>query len=481
MIPVKTIGLNAVLFIFFYSYSPPLGNRRPGVVLPYLKISFSAPIMTEYGEFWPRLPETITQNAHEGEPMKQKICLSALLVLGLCLSACSAAFQPTVAPALSPLPTYFPKIDAHPQSTNFGRGMLSTMPTYDPNSDQYWQVDLRSYNLSGLDLSNSLNDLMYADFDTATEWPAAGKMPASFDWQRILDLGKDPGLGIRALHQQGITGKGIGIAIIDQPLLVNHQEYAGQLRLYEETDDARNQSSSMHGPAVASIAVGKTVGVAPAADLYFIANYMCFTGSMDSVDFSCLAKSVYRIIEINKLLPADRKIRVLSMSIGWDSSQKGYAEIVAAVQAARDAGIFVVSSSLEQTYGFKFQALGREPLADPNQFDSYEPGLFWAKDFYAGDRFTDRLLVPMDSRTTAGPGGNDQYVFYREGGWSWSIPYLAGMYALAAQVKPDITPDEFWTQAMKTGQTIRLKYNGETIPFGPILDPPALIAALQAK
>ena len=31
---------------------------------------------------------------------------------------------------------------------------------------------------------------------------------------------------------------------------------------------------------------------------------------------------------------------------------------------------------------------------------------------------------------------SNEYVFYREGGWSWSIPYIAGVYALAAQVKP---------------------------------------------
>jgi hypothetical protein len=94
---------------------------------------------------------------------------------------------------------------------------------------------------------------------------------------------------------------------------------------------------------------------------------------------------------------------------------------------------------------------------------------------------SDHLLVPMDSRTTASPGGPDEYVFYREGGWSWSIPYIAGVYALAAQVKPSITPDEFWSLALETGRTIQLQHNGETIAFGPILDPAALIKSLQTK
>ena len=85
----------------------------------------------------------------------------------------------------------------------------------------------------------------------------------------------------------------------------------------------------------------------------------------------------------------------------------------------------------------------------------------------------------MDSRTTANPNGYEDYAFFREGGWSWSIPYLAGMYALAAQVKPENTPEEFWKLAMETGQTIEILHEGQTYQLGPILDPAALIAALQ--
>jgi len=87
----------------------------------------------------------------------------------------------------------------------------------------------------------------------------------------------------------------------------------------------------------------------------------------------------------------------------------------------------------------------------------------------------------MDSRTTASPGGTGEYVFYRRGGWSWAIPYAAGVYALATQAKPTLTPDEFWSVAMKTGRTIELEHDGKTLPFGLILDPVALIASLQAK
>jgi hypothetical protein len=345
-----------------------------------------------------------------------------------------------------------------------------------------WQMDLRAYDLSGLDLRNSGGDLLYADFDSQTIWPSQEKMPPDFDWQKIMEMGKNPGLGIRQLHGVGVTGRGVGIAIIDQPLLVEHQEYAGQLRLYESDNLSPDWTeASIHGPAVASIAVGKTVGVAPDADLYYIATDMCNpTGAFEENDYSCLAHSVRRVLEINNLLPQDRKIRVISISAGWEQDSKGYDEITAATKEAKDAGLLVICSNVEEIHGFKFQALGREPLADPDKYESYQPGLWWAKQFYNGGfDFSNTLLVPMDSRTTASPGGADEYVFYREGGWSWSIPYIAGVYALAAQVKPEITPDEFWRLALQTGQTIELKQNGILYELGTILDPIALITELQ--
>jgi hypothetical protein len=66
---------------------------------------------------------------------------------------------------------------------------------------------------------------------------------------------------MRTLHAEGITGKGIGVAIIDQTLLVDHREYKDRLRVYEEAEDITGgwMEVQMHGPAVASIAVGKSV------------------------------------------------------------------------------------------------------------------------------------------------------------------------------------------------------------------------------
>jgi hypothetical protein len=294
-------------------------------------------------------------------------------------------------------------------------------------------------------------------------------------------MGKNPGLGVRSLHQKGITGRGVGIAIIDNPLLTDHQEYVDRLRLYEENNVPADTEAHMHGPAVASIAVGKTVGVAPKADLYYIGRWAmdmdAGTQGEPPLNFKYDAEAIQRILQINEQLSADRKIRVISISIGWGPTQKGYPEISEAVRKAKAAGMLVICSSVEEVHGFKFHGLGRDPASNPDDFASYQPAR-WGTFMYAN---RDRLLVPMDERTTASPTGKGEYAFYGEGGWSWAIPYIAGVYALAVQVDPKITPERFWALAMKTGHTLERKDSANSGSLGPILDPVALIAALGTR
>lgn len=339
--------------------------------------------------------------------------------------------------------------------------------------------DLRGYNLAKLDLHDAGPALSMARFDDRTRWPDAGHMPADFNHRRILELGKNPGLGVRQLHAAGITGRDVGIAILDTPLLASHEEYRDRLAWYEEIDTRATAPAQMHSGAVASIAVGRTSGVAPEARLYFIGIDDLPVGVLRR--YSDRALGIRRLLEINRRLAPERRIRVISMSMGWAYGSAGYYDLEAAVREARAAGIFVVSANMGELGPFLFHGLGRPALADPDLAGSYEPGLFWQSGFYKGRVRRDHLLIPMDSRTTASPTGNQEYVFYRNAGWSWSIPYIAGVYALAVQVDPAITPERFWAAAVKTGRVISLEHSGREMKLGPIIDPPALIASLERQ
>lgn len=360
------------------------------------------------------------------------------------------------------------------------KGRAEALPKYNPDSNENWQVDVRGTDLSSLDLNDKMSDLLHADFDSVTKWPDT--LPEGFDPAKIMELGKDPGLNVRELHKQGITGKGVSVAIIDQPLLVDHKEYADRVKFYEEINIKRNAEAQMHGPAVASIAVGETVGVAPKAELYYIAEtHGTFRKDGFDWDFTYLAQSIDRILEVNKSLPKNKKIRVISISVGWSPDQKGYKEVTESVGRAKKEGIFVVSSSLDETYGIRFQGLGRDSLSDPNDYNAYKPGEFWARRYFDAPYKLgqDTLLIPMDSRCTASPTGKNDYVFYSSGGWSWSIPYIAGLYALACQANSSITPEIFWQKALDTSTTISIQNDGKTYKFGKIADPVKLIESIK--
>ncbi|HBV67076.1 MAG TPA: peptidase S8 [Clostridiales bacterium] len=373
-------------------------------------------------------------------------------------------------------------IARYPEPSDFTK--YRNITEFPKEKDENLEFDIRRGDLSSENLTGRLEDLLYACYDSKTKWPKS--LPEGFDPEAIMEIYKNPGLNVRQLHEQGITGKGIGIAIVDQTLLVDHVEYKDRIKLYEENENSRKGEAQMHGPPVASIAVGKTVGVAPEADLYYIAGDLgTYENGNFKYDFSMLAKNIDRIIEINKDLPDDNKIRVISLAIGWEDGQKGYEEMIEALSRAKEAGIFVVSSSLKETYGYNFHGLGKEPRSDADNFQLYKPGSWWedrAEVFFriTASDINQVLLVPMDFRCTAAPNGVNDYVVYPSGGWSWSIPYIAGVYALACQVNPDITYAEFWDIALKTGESVMIKgYADKEYSMEKIINPVAIIPNLK--
>lgn len=346
----------------------------------------------------------------------------------------------------------------HPAPFSWGgdRGVLESFPAAKPGQTNPWEFDFRGYDLSKLDITGRLSDLLKSSFDDHTVWPP--RLPEGFDPARFMEIGLNPGLGVRELHKRGITGKGVGVAMIDMGLLVDHVEYKDRVRMFEEIHSA-DETAQMHGVACASIAIGKTVGVAPEADLYYIASFPASgDGSAPNPgrDFTWEAQCIDRILEVNRALPKDRKIRVISTSIGWDPKETGYAEVTAAVERAKQAGVFVICTSMEKSYGFNLFGLGRDPLKDPDRFDSFGEAWWGGLYLHESPGGKEALLFPMDSRTTASPTGADKYVFYRLGGLSWSVPWAAGLYALACQVKPDVTPELFWKTAIETGDVVPL-------------------------
>lgn len=346
-----------------------------------------------------------------------------------------------------------------------------------PEENNFGSYDLRYADISKCDLTKEKDSLLRSDFSSITVWPEI--LPDGFEPDKIMERYKNPGLKIRNLHQKGITGKDVGIAIIDQTLLVDHVEYKNQLKYYREGERAASIPAEIHGAAVASIAVGNTTGVAPEADLYFFAESFM----QEDIQIS-IANDILQVLALNKKLPDDKKIRVISLSWGGeDKNKEGYDMYIDALKKAKSECVFVLSTSIGGREDMKgenlyYMGLGRKALSDPDDYSSYiRPNWENVEEGFAFGPET--LCAPMDNMCIAAPTGNSDYAVYSVGGLSWSTPYLAGVYALACQVRPEITYKEFWEVAMNTAVPNKTDYNGKHYEISKIINPEGIMNSLQ--
>lgn len=167
------------------------------------------------------------------------ICAALILAITACTQAPGEQTPPPV--TASPIVT----IDPSPSTTlstfsNFltedGTGLVRDVETSpiqpelvigDSTLDIRW-LDCPK-DLNKIDIQKILDAFPYVDFNTDTVWPE--DLPVCYDPSAIMEAGKNPGLGVRSLHEQDITGKGVSIAIFDQTLLTGHSEYKDNLAL----------------------------------------------------------------------------------------------------------------------------------------------------------------------------------------------------------------------------------------------------------
>jgi subtilisin family serine protease len=264
-----------------------------------------------------------------------------------------------------------------------------------------------------------------------------------------LERAKNPGLGVRGLHARGVTGAGVAVGIIDGQMRRDHEEFAERLVHYEELDDFSGLPFDMHGPAMASLLVGRSIGVAPGATLHH------FALDFARVTPQRLAEAIDHVVDRNGALPPEERVRVLSVSIGFRGEDR--AVVDAAARRAIERDVFVLMSVFPLEYlepPLAIRGLGCSPWRNcdrPEPF-GFSPGeaAFWRSE---GESVADvlarrlasdaelgyvTLYAPAHHRTVAGHRDARQYRYDVEGGDSEWPPYLSGVLALALQVAPEL-------------------------------------------
>ncbi|MGB8491267.1 MAG: S8/S53 family peptidase, partial [Bacteroidales bacterium] len=214
-----------------------------------------------------------------------------------------------------------------------------------------------------------------------------------------------------------------------------HPEYIHKIIEYHDVGcDTPSDRSSYHGPAVASLLVGDSIGTAPGAKIYFVA------APSWTKDAKFQADALNWIIDKNNTLPEGEKIRAVSVSaapsgIGTPFTKHNSLWDSAYIRAIK-SGIIVID--ITENNGITLPCYN-----DINQPDSISrslpgyPGIVFIPD-------STRICVPNSLRTVAEEyrQGEYSYTYCGRGGISWAEPYLVGVLALGWQLRPDISGQE---------------------------------------
>lgn len=338
-----------------------------------------------------------------------------------------------VSASCTPATAIIPPTIAPPMITDTPTAIITINPTQLPHTQSGMTIepylDVRFQNISNLNRSLGDSLIETLSFNESTIWRREDKPIA----QSILELGMNPGLGIRALHAEGITGRDITVAIIDQPVVLDHPEFQGKIvKYYDVGTNLPPNTGSMHGPAVTSLLAGENIGTAPDVQIYYVAAPSWLE------DAQYYADALDWIIAENEKLPDGTKIRAVSVSTMpsgiWKLLDKNNDAWDAAYKRATDAGILVLDCTYEQgitvpcTYD----------LNDPDNIAKCIPN--WGG---PTDSPHQRINIPI-RRTTATEQGPDgklifSYQYDGQGGISWTVPYLTGVLAMGWQINPELT------------------------------------------
>lgn len=262
--------------------------------------------------------------------------------------------------------------------------------------------------------------------------------------QATMNWGMDPGLGVRELHQDGYTGKGVVVGYIDQPLLLTHEAYRNIEITYDVVWPEEQEQSSMHGPAVVSLLAGREIGVAPDIALTYVAEPSWLMDHQTRVD------ALHKLIHLNETLPPEKRVRVVGISNSTDARARHSQEFKAAIQQAEAAGIMVFYVDMPD---LTIEPITILPMSDKRKPENYDVAPLVQGHAPSGDY----LWVPTSGRTTASglPAWDRNYRYWTNGGVSWAVPYVVGTVALGLQVDPSLTHAETVQYLKQTGYPFR--------------------------
>ena len=283
------------------------------------------------------------------------------------------------------------------------------------------------------------------------------------------------------LWARGITGRGVGVAVIDTGIAGQLPDFAGRIAANVVTSPGATTAGDGfgHGTHVAGIIAGnsfnrpaddplrgKYVGMAPEADLVTIkasddAGNATVLDVINGIAFAVDHKSEFNI-------------RVLNLSLSADTPQSYKTDpLDAAVEYAWQRGIVVVAAAGNR--GNAADAVQYAPANDPFVIsvggvdESGNSGQGSRADWSSVGRTQDgyakpevvapgahivSVLAPGSAFEAMCPNCAIGGAYFKAGGTSMAAPVVAGAAALILQARPTLSPNQVKALLMGTGRSI---------------------------
>ena len=233
---------------------------------------------------------------------------------------------------------------------------------------------------------------------------------------------------VRKLHEEGINGKGINVAVIDFEFDTIHNELKNCL--VSKKSCRTDCEVHFHGSTVATQLCGKNLGIAPNVKLWF---YGTGQGKQKIM--------IDTFIALNDIYEKNKKganIKIINIS---SSRHKDHSEYLNIYKKLLEQGCYIIDSPV---FGKTFSCIN---------YDSVNKEYYFSDGQLASmDRvnYKDKILIPTGGKMTPLVTTENEYLYCGQATYSWAIPKLSGYFALALQVNNNLTYEEFEQLAIAT-------------------------------
>lgn len=257
--------------------------------------------------------------------------------------------------------------------------------------------------------------------------------------------------------EQGITGEGVVIGVVDSGVDETHPDLVGKVLLKKDfSEDADNIDGNGHGTHVCGTiaggnASGSAIGVAPGAKL-IVAKGLSAKGSGS---LAGLLKAMEFMLDPDGNPTTQDAPRLVSNS--WGASTQfiyGFKNIIKTWRrfgivpnfAAGNSGPTPFSANSPGSYPFSLAVGAVDENLNATSFSSRGPVVWWKVAFPIFVKKPD-VAAPGFKVKSSLPGGS----YARYSGTSMATPHMAGVAALAFQANPKLSVDGLLDILKSTG------------------------------